>query len=56
MLQGTLQPRTTVQAPYRWAEDDKWRDVFMHLSQENRTLLKKAGEERRKAQANVKNG
>jgi hypothetical protein len=54
LLEKAWQPRTTVQAPFRWAEDDAWRDVFMHLSAENQAALKKAGEVRRAAQAMVK--
>jgi hypothetical protein len=54
LLQGTWQPRTTVQAPFRWSDDEKWRMVFMHLSKEKQEEYKKEGHARRVAQANVK--
>jgi len=54
LLQGAWQPRTTVQAPFVWSEDDTWRTVFMHVSEEKREEYKKAGEARRTAQANAK--
>lgn len=54
LLQGAWQPRTTVQAPFVWSEDDTWRTVFMHVSEEQREAFKKAGEARRAAQANAK--
>ena len=50
LLQDAWQARTTVQAPFRWAEDDEWRNVFMHVSQENMETLKKLGQARRAAQ------
>ena len=51
-LHGT--PRTTVQAPFIWSEDETWRKVFMHVSEEQREAHKKAGEARRAEQAKVK--
>lgn len=43
-------PRTTVQAPYRWGDDD-WRTAFMAIGDHNREKLRKAGEARRARQA-----
>ena len=54
LLQGAWQPRTTVQAPFVWSEDDTWRPVFIHISEKKRKAFKKAGEARRAAQANAK--
>ena len=54
LLQKAWAPRTTIQAPFRWADDEKWRDGFMQLTEENREELKKAGEIRRAEQAAVK--
>ena len=51
LLQSAWQPRTTVQAPFVWSEDDTWRNVFMHVSQERLEAYKKAGEARRAEQA-----
>ena len=54
LLRFAWQPRTTVQAPFIWSEDDTWRTVFMHVSEELRDEYKKAGEARRAEQAKVK--
>jgi hypothetical protein len=54
LLQSAWQPRTTVQAPFIWSEDDTWRNVFMHVSEERLEAYKKAGETRRAEQAKVK--
>jgi hypothetical protein len=54
LLQGAWQPRTTVQAPFVWSEDETWRTTFMHVSEEKRAAFKKAGEARRAEQARAK--
>ena len=54
LLQHAWQPRTTVQAPFAWSEDETWRKTFMHVSEENREALQKAGADRRALQANAK--
>ena len=54
LLQSAWQPRTTIQAPFIWSEDEAWRKVFMHVSEERREEYKKAGEARRAEQAKVK--
>ena len=54
LLQYAWQPRTTVQAPFIWSEDETWRKVFMHVSEEQREAYKKSGEARRAEQAKVK--
>ncbi len=54
LLENAWQPRTTVQAPFPWSEDDAWRKVFMHVSEKDREVFKKAGDVRRAAQAKVK--
>ena len=54
LLQFAWHPRTTVQAPFIWSEDETWRKVFMHVSEEQREAYKKAGEARRAEQVKVK--
>ncbi len=54
LLQNAWQPRTTVQAPFLWSDDDTWRKVFMCVSEEERDAFKKAGDMRRAEQAKVK--
>jgi len=54
LLQFAWQPRTTLQAPFIWSEDEAWRKVFMHVSEEKQEMYKKAGEARRAEQAKTK--
>jgi len=54
LLEYAWQPRTTVQAPFIWSEDESWRTNFMQVSAENREMLLRVGEERRAEQARVK--
>jgi hypothetical protein len=54
LLHYARQPRTTVQAPFIWSEDETWRQVFMHVSEEQRQGYIKAGEARRAEQAKAK--
>ena len=54
LLQFAWQPRTTVQAPFIWSEDETWRTVFMNVSEKRREEYKRAGEARRAAQAKAK--
>ena len=43
-------PRTTVQAPHRWGNDE-WRTAFMAVGDHNREQLRAAGDARRAHQA-----
>ena len=54
LLQSAWQPRTTIQAPFIWSEDETWRKGFMHVSEEQQEELRKAGEIRRAQQTKVK--
>ena len=54
LLDRAWQPRTTVQAPFSWSEDDTWRNTFMHVSKDRLEEYKKLGEARRAEQAKVK--
>jgi hypothetical protein len=54
LLQFAWQPRTTVQAPFIWSEDETWRTVFMHVSEDLRKVYQKAGKARRAEQARIK--
>ena len=53
LLEKAWIARTTVQTPFRWG-DDKWRDDFMKVDASNREALARAGEERRRLQAEAK--
>ncbi|MHB8829494.1 MAG: hypothetical protein ACYC6Q_08220 [Syntrophales bacterium] len=53
LLERAWMPRTTVQTPFHW-ENETWRDAFMRVDDSNRETLAKAGEERRRRQAEIK--
>jgi len=45
-----IAPRTTIQAPQKWGNDD-WRSAFMAIGDHNREQLRTAGDARRAHQA-----
>jgi hypothetical protein len=53
MLARAWMPRTTVQTPFRW-DNEEWRDAFMRVDESNREKLAREGEERRRRQAEAK--
>lgn len=53
LLERAWMPRTTIQTPFRW-ENDEWRDAFMRVDDSNREKLAREGEERRLRQAEAK--
>jgi len=54
LLETARLPRTTVQTPYRWSDDDAWRTVYARVDDSNRAALKAEGEARRAKQAVAK--
>ena len=55
LLERAWMPRTTLQTPFRW-HDDRWRAGFMRVDASNRDALARAGDERRRRQAEGKKG
>lgn len=55
LLARAWMPRTTVQTPFRWGNEE-WRVAFMRVDDSNREALARAGEERRHQQAEAKKG
>jgi D-proline reductase (dithiol) PrdB len=55
LLEKAWMPRTTVQTPFRW-DNEEWRLAFMRVDDSNREALARAGEERRRLQAEAKKG
>ncbi len=55
MLERAWMARTTVQTLFTWGNDE-WRDAFMRVDDRNREALARAGEERRRHQAEAKKG
>ncbi|MBA3027504.1 MAG: hypothetical protein FP816_01640 [Desulfobacteraceae bacterium] len=56
VLNRAWMPRTTIQTPFRWDADDVWRENFMRVDESNREALARAGDERRRMQAEMKKG
>lgn len=49
LLERAWMPRTTIQTPFQWENDD-WRTKFMRVDESNREALARAGEARRRRQ------
>ncbi len=47
LFESARLPRTTVQAPFRWSDDDSWRDRYARVDPEQAEALRRAGERRR---------
>jgi hypothetical protein len=54
LLERAFLPRTTVQTPWRWSEDESWREVYARLDPERIEALKREGEARRALQAGAR--
>ena len=56
LLEKAFVPRTTVQRPEIWkpGDDLNWRENFMHVGDDNREALARAGEARRREQAEAR--
>lgn len=50
LIERAWAPHTTVQTPFQWPDED-WRKNFMLVDESNREALARAGEERRRLQA-----
>ncbi len=51
LLESARLPRTTVQTPFRWSEDESWRDRYARVDPERIDELRRLGERRRANQA-----
>ena len=50
LLETARFPRTTVQTPFRWSEDESWKANYARLDPERSEALRRAGERRRAQQ------
>ena len=50
LLESARLPRTTVQTPFRWSEDETWKANYARLDPERIEALRRAGERRRAQQ------
>jgi hypothetical protein len=53
LLERAWMPRTTIQTPYQW-DNDEWRENFMRVDDSNRERLAREGDARRELQNKVK--
>ncbi|MBM4385464.1 MAG: hypothetical protein FJ091_19085 [Deltaproteobacteria bacterium] len=54
LLESARLPRTTVQTPLRWSEDEAWKQRYARVDAERIEALKRAGERRRAQQQAAK--
>jgi hypothetical protein len=50
LLESARLPRTTVQTPFRWSDDESWKQNYAKVDAEKIAALKRAGEKRRAQQ------
>ena len=56
LLESATLPRTTVQTPYAWSEDDSWKQRYARVDSDEAEKLRSAGEARRARQKQAKGG
>lgn len=54
LFESATLPRTTVQTPYVWSEDEAWKDAYARVDPERAEALRRAGEARRAKQQQSK--
>ncbi len=54
LLESATLPRTTVQTPLRWGDDESWKERYARVDPEAAEALRRAGEARRAAQTRAK--
>ena len=54
LFEGPALPRTTVQAPFIWSDDDSWREGYARVDPAAIQRLQELGEERRRRQREAK--
>ncbi len=47
LLESAVRPATTVRTPFRWSDDESWRDRYMGIRREDLAELARRGEARR---------
>jgi hypothetical protein len=50
LLESARLPRTTVQTPFQWSDDETWKQNYARVDAERMEALRKAGERRRAQQ------
>ena len=54
LFETASEPGTVVTMPYRWSDEESWRDGYFKVSEANIDALRRAGEERRAARAHLR--
>jgi len=54
LFETAAEPGTVVTLPHRWSDDESWRDGYFQVSEANIEALRRAGEERRAARAQLR--
>lgn len=54
LLESARFPRTTVQTPFRFSDDESWKDGYARVDPERLEALRSAGERRRSRQQTAK--
>lgn len=54
LFETASEPGSVVTMPYRWSDDESWRDAYFKVSEANIDALRRAGEERRVARAHLR--
>lgn len=54
LLESARFPRTTVTTPFRWSDDESWKQNYARIDGEKIEALKRAGERRRQEQQRAK--
>ncbi len=54
LLESARLPRTTVQTPFVWSEDESWKERYARVDPERAEALRRAGEQRRDRQRAAK--
>ena len=54
LLENATEPRTTVQTPFIWSEEESWKEQYMKVDASNLDQLRRMGEQRRLIQIQTK--
>jgi len=54
LLESARLPRTTVQTPLRWSDDESWKERYARVDPERAEVLRRTGEQRRAQQRAAK--
>jgi len=54
LLENATEPRTTVQTPFAWTDEESWKEEYMKVDASNLDQLRMMGEQRRLTQIQIK--